>query len=115
MMSVAAISLASREPPHLPSALLAAGVHLLLFVVLVFGLSWQSRLPDAVSVELWDLPPLPQAEPRAAPPPEIKREPDPARLHVRGPARAETPRGGAPAETGGDWVTVGVDEVGSSG
>lgn len=67
-----------REPPHLPSAVLAAVVHIALVMVLVFGVSWQSRAPDAVSVELWDLPPLPQAEPRPEPPPpEVKREAEP--------------------------------------
>ena len=66
---------AAREPTHVPSAVLAAGVHILLLAVLVFGVSWQSRAPDAVSVELWDLPALPQIEPPAeTPPPEVKPE-----------------------------------------
>ena len=47
-----------REPPHLPSVVLAAGVHLILLSVLVFGISWQSRAPEAISVELWNLPPV---------------------------------------------------------
>lgn len=74
----AAILSFEREPPHLPSAVLAALVHIVLVMVLVFGVSWQSRAPDAVSVELWDLPPLPQAVPTAEPPPPvIKREAEP--------------------------------------
>jgi colicin import membrane protein len=62
-----------RERTHLPSAALAACVHVLLFVVLVFGVSWQSRAPETVSVELWDL--APQA--RTEPPPEVRRAPEP--------------------------------------
>lgn len=76
-MNAAVLSM-ERERPHLPSAVLAATVHIALIAVLVFGVSWQSRAPDAVSVELWDLPPLPQAEPRIEPPPpELKREAEP--------------------------------------
>ena len=62
-----------RERAHLPSAVLAACVHVLLFVVLIFGVSWQSRAPETVSVELWDLPP----QARTEPPPEIRRAPEP--------------------------------------
>jgi len=76
-MNAAVLSM-EHERPHLPSAVLAATVHIALVAVLVFGVSWQSRAPDAVSVELWDLPPLPQAEPRIEPPPpELKREAEP--------------------------------------
>ena len=76
-MNAAVLSM-EGERPHLPSVVLAASVHIALFVVLVFGVSWQSRAPEAVSVELWDLPPLPQVERRIEPPlPEIKRDADP--------------------------------------
>ena len=71
----AAVLAFEHEPTHLPSAVLAVSVHVLLFAVLVFGVSWQSRAPEAVSVELWDLAPRQNTEPA---PPEIKREPDPA-------------------------------------
>lgn len=71
----AAVLAFEHEPTHLPSAVLAVSVHVLLFVVLIFGVSWQSRVPEAVSVELWDLAPGQKAE---LSPPEIKREPDPA-------------------------------------
>jgi len=64
-----------REPTHLPSAVLAFSVHVLLFAVLVFGVSWQSRAPEAISVELWNLPPQPVTEPA---PREAPREPEPA-------------------------------------
>lgn len=64
-----------QERTHLPSAVLAAAVHILLFAVLVFGVSWQSRAPQSVSVELWDL--QPQPAPKVEPVPEAKRAPDP--------------------------------------
>ena len=63
---------------RLSSFLLAATVHLLLFAVLVFGVQWQNRPPEAIQVELWTEPvaepkPVPQAEP--APAPVVKAEP----------------------------------------
>jgi colicin import membrane protein len=66
-----------RESTHLPSAVLAVSVHLVLLGVLVFGVSWQSRAPEAVTAELWNLPPLPQVENAEEPPPELKREVEP--------------------------------------
>ncbi len=74
----AAVLQMSQEPPHLPSVVLSVCVHLLLLVILVFGVSWQSRAPAVVSVELWNLPAVPQPERRVEPPPEVKREPEPA-------------------------------------
>jgi len=59
-------------------------MHLLLFLVLVFGVRWQSRPPEAVQVELWNPPaeaprveepkPVPKVEP--APPIFVKPEPE---------------------------------------
>ena len=63
-----------REPAHLPSAVLAISVHILLFVILVFGVSWQSHAPDAVNVELWNLAPPQKIE---SPPPQVRRKPEP--------------------------------------
>jgi len=65
-----------EEPGGAASAALAFLVHVLLFTLLVFGLRWQSRNPDTVSVELWNqLPPIEQP----APPPETKAvKPEPA-------------------------------------
>ena len=70
------------EPGFVPSAVLAAAVHLLLVALLVFGVRWQSRPPESVTVELWQ-PPAPVMEaPRIEPPaptppplPEVKPEP----------------------------------------
>lgn len=64
-----------REPALLRSVALAAAVHLLLLVVLFFGVRWQNRPPEAVVVELWSAPPIveapepPKPEPVAAPEP----------------------------------------------
>ncbi len=67
------------DPGQVASALLAAAVHVLLFLVLVFGVHWQNRPPEAVMVELWNEPvavqepkPIPKAEPEPViPKPEI--------------------------------------------
>jgi colicin import membrane protein len=68
------------DPGRISSFLLAAAVHLLLFAILVFGVRWQNRPPEAVEVELWSEPvPAPVAvEPKPAPAPEpmvVKPEP----------------------------------------
>ena len=63
------------DPGRISSALLAAAVHVLLFLVLVFGVRWQNRPPEAVVVELWNEPvavPIP-VEPKPIP----KAEPEP--------------------------------------
>ncbi len=75
------------DPGQVASALLAAAVHVLLFLVLVFGVHWQNRPPEAVMVELWNEPvavqepkPIPKAEPEPViPKPEIveKKAPPP--------------------------------------
>lgn len=53
-----------EEPGAHSAAVLAVLVHLILFAVLFFGVHWQSRPPEPVSVELWLPPP---------PPPVIER------------------------------------------
>jgi colicin import membrane protein len=69
------------DPGKVSSAVLAAAVHLALLAVLVFGVRWQNRPPEAVSVELWEPPaPAPVVEapkpaPRVEPAPEVKTEP----------------------------------------
>jgi colicin import membrane protein len=63
------------EPGGFAPAALSLLVHGVLLAVLVFGLHWQSRHPDAVEVELWSqLPEVepPRAEPKVEPKPEIK-------------------------------------------
>jgi colicin import membrane protein len=69
------------DPGKASSAVLAAAVHLALLAVLIFGVRWQNRPPEAVSVELWEAPPpapvleAPKPEPRIEPAPEVKPEP----------------------------------------
>ncbi|HUN70561.1 MAG TPA: energy transducer TonB [Burkholderiales bacterium] len=60
------------DPGRFASAVLAAAVHLALLAILVFGVRWQNRPPEAVSVELWEPPPpAPVVEaPRPVPAPE---------------------------------------------
>jgi colicin import membrane protein len=73
------------DPGRVLSALLAAVMHAVLFLVLLFGVRWQNRPPEAVQVELWNEPvavavpvpeepkPIPKVEP--APLPVVKPEP----------------------------------------
>ncbi len=82
-MSVAAGALPYEEPGKVPAAVLALLVHLLLAVFLFFGVHWQSRQPEAVTVELWSSPPAPEAqkvEPRpqaTKPAPVVEPRPEP--------------------------------------
>lgn len=82
-MSAAVLNL-NRDEVNLPAAVLSVAVHLALFTFLFFGIRWQSKLPDAVFVELWDRPPVleqpaaaetPKPEPQVEPKPEPKVEP----------------------------------------
>lgn len=70
-----------REPGSVPAAVLSVLVHAGLIAFLFFGIRWQSKLPDAVVVELWDRPaavekPAPPVE-APKPPLEVKPEPRP--------------------------------------
>ena len=76
------------DPGQFASALLSAGVHLVLLALLIFGVRWQSRPPESIAVELWDTPPAPVVEaPKVEPPtpPVVKPEPRPE------PVRPEPP------------------------
>lgn len=70
------------EPGEWLALALAVLVHVLLALALIFGVRWQNRPPESVSVELWEAPqaaPPPAAEPKPAPkvepPPPPKPEP----------------------------------------
>jgi colicin import membrane protein len=65
------------EPGGLAPAALSALMHLVLIAVLVFGLHWQTKHPDAVQVELWSQIPEVATPPRVEPKPEPKVEPKP--------------------------------------
>jgi len=71
---------ARREESLAPALVLAVAMHVLLAVILTFGVRWQNRAPEVISVELWQPPPPPapvvQPEPpKPAPVPEAKPEP----------------------------------------
>jgi len=74
-------AISAEEPGGATPAVLSALVHAVLLVVLVFGLRWQAKHPDAMVVELWSQlpaiePPAPVIEPKAEvkPPPKPKVE-----------------------------------------
>jgi colicin import membrane protein len=61
-----------------PAIVLAVAVHVVLAAALVLGVSWQSRAPEVISVELWQPPPPPAVQPeppKPAPVPQAKPEP----------------------------------------
>jgi colicin import membrane protein len=66
-----------REPALARSVILAIVVHAALFAIVLVGVRWQSRSPDVVSVELWDEPPAPVAEPQKVEPPPPPPKPEP--------------------------------------
>jgi colicin import membrane protein len=71
-------AISADEPSGVAPAALSALVHLVLLAVLVFGLHWQSRHPDAVEVELWSQLPQVESQPRVEPQPQPKVEQKPA-------------------------------------
>lgn len=85
-MTAAAASIFEEraDPGRALSILLAAAMHAVLLLVLIFGVRWQNRPPEAVQVELWNPPaeappveepkPVPKVEP-ALPPVIAKPEP----------------------------------------
>jgi colicin import membrane protein len=73
-----------EDPGKKASAALAAAVHVALIVLLVYGVRWQTRPPEAVEVELVRAMPSPPAPavvaapaPEPAPPPKIEPKPEP--------------------------------------
>lgn len=71
-----------QDPGKAASAALAALVHIALAVLLVYGIRWQTRPPEAVEVELvraLPAPPAPvvEAAPEPAPPPKVEPRPEP--------------------------------------
>ena len=69
-----------REEDLAPALALAVVVHLLLAVLLTFGVRWQSRAPDVVQVELWQPPPPTPAAVQPEPPkpaPVVQPKPEP--------------------------------------
>jgi len=81
--AAAAVFEERADPGRVFSIALAAAVHLVLVAVLLLGVRWQNRPPEAVMVELWrEVPPAPverveppKPEPVAAPVEPPKPEP----------------------------------------
>jgi colicin import membrane protein len=69
-------AISADEPSALTPAALSAAVHLALLSVLVFGLHWQSKHPDAVEVELWSQLPEVESPPRVETPPKVEPKPE---------------------------------------
>ena len=76
-----------EEPGKLPAGILAVLVHLLFLGLLIFGVSWQSKRPAAVTADLWsDLPPTPKVPQKSLSKPEPKRaEPKPPKIALHCP------------------------------
>jgi colicin import membrane protein len=72
-----------EDPGRKASAALALAVHAVLVVLLVYGIRWQTRSPEAVEVELVRALPAPAPaavappEPEPAPPPKVEPKPEP--------------------------------------
>ena len=78
------------EPGGAAPAALSVLVHFALFAVLVFGLRWQSKNPEAVVAELWsELPAIEPPQPEAEPKPEIKPQPKPEPKVEQKPAKPD--------------------------
>lgn len=69
----------AARPDYVVSGVLAAGVHLVLLVFLIVGVSWNRKPPPPVTVELWhDAPAVaPPPKPAAVPPPKPVEPPPP--------------------------------------
>jgi colicin import membrane protein len=96
---MASVAAKPQDPGRLAAWILSAAMHVLLFVVLVIGVNWQSRKPEAVEVDLWrDLPtpvvetPKPEPQPEVKPePPKPETKPEPPKPEVKPPPKPEPP------------------------
>jgi colicin import membrane protein len=82
-MSTLALQHPPREPGSPAAFWLAVGVHVLLFILLFFGVNWNRQEPSPVMAELWSQipnvqtpPPAPAPEP-PKPLPKVEVKPDP--------------------------------------
>lgn len=79
----------SRPAPRLIAGALALGVHVAFVLLLVFGVSWQTREPAPVMVDVWES--LPPASPPVAVKPARPPEPTPAPVKPPEPVKAPEP------------------------
>lgn len=88
-----------RSSPNVAAGMLALGVHAAFLLLLVVGVSWQTRHPDPVMVDLWSAlpewqtpaaPPSPEPVPQPVPPAPVRGKPAPS------PVVRETPPPKAP-------------------
>jgi colicin import membrane protein len=72
----------SRPGSNLIAGALALGVHVVFVLLLVFGVSWQTRHPAPVMVDLWEAlpPPPPVARPARPPAPAPVKTPEPVKI-----------------------------------
>lgn len=77
MNAAAAMFEERAEPGEWLSLALAVLVHVLLALVLIFGVRWQNRPPESVTVELWEAPQAAPPPPAVEPKPAPKVEPPP--------------------------------------
>ena len=79
------------EPGRVTSGVLAVAVHVAFIMLLVFGISWQQRVPEPVVVDLWqDIPP-PKPEPIVRPAPEPPPPPPAPKVEAQPPAPRSRP------------------------
>lgn len=64
-------ALAYNEPYRLSAGALALGVHAVFFIVLYFGVRWQSHVSDKFTVEMWDSLPNAEVAPEPVPAPPV--------------------------------------------
>lgn len=72
----------SRPGSNLIAGALALGVHVVFVLLLVFGVSWQTRHPAPVMVDLWEAlpPPPPVVKPARPPAPARVKTPEPVKV-----------------------------------
>ena len=78
------------DPGKAASAALAALVHIALAILLVYGIRWQTRSPEAVEVELVRAMPSPPAPAAVAPPPPAPEPAPPPKLEPKPEPKPET-------------------------
>jgi colicin import membrane protein len=75
---MSALAFDRRDPGARASVALAVGVHVVLALVLFFGVRWRTKQPEPVMAELWrQLPAVEVPRPAPPPPPVVTPKPEP--------------------------------------